>query len=399
MGAPQPGPDTAAEPVSPLEHPVASARAAGLRYVVDDKPGLTRHKRGKGFVYRGPDGKPVKDAATLARIRSLAIPPAYTDVWICPTENGHLQATGRDARGRKQYRYHPKWREVRDEVKYGRMLAFGAALPVIRERTNSDLRAPDLSRAKVLAALVQLLEKTLIRVGNEEYARTNKSFGLTTMKDRHVEVKGPTLIFEFRAKSGIQQTIDLREPRLAKTVKKCQDLPGQTLFQYVDEDDVQQSVDSGDVNDYLREITGQEFTAKDFRTWAGTVLAACALREFEAFTSEAQAKKNIVQAIESVARKLGNTKAVCRKCYVHPAVIDAYLDGTTIDVIMKHASRLLRKFNGLSREEVAVLALLQHRLLRQTRKRRGGATRRRPRSVLEHASMRLGVDIIILVRT
>jgi DNA topoisomerase I len=367
----------AAEPVSPLEHPVASARAAGLRYVVDDKPGLTRHKRGKGFVYRGPDGKPVKDAATLARIRSLAIPPAYTDVWICPAESGHLQATGRDARGRKQYRYHPKWREVRDEVKYGRMLAFGAALPVIRERTARDLRAPDLSRTKVLAALVELLEKTLIRVGNEEYARTNKSFGLTTMKDRHVEVKGPTLIFEFRAKSGIQQTIDLREPRLAKTVKKCQDLPGQTLFQYVDENDVQQSVDSGDVNDYLREVTGQEFTAKDFRTWAGTVLAACALREFEAFASEAQAKKNIVQAIESVARKLGNTKAVCRKCYVHPAVIDAYLDGTTIDVIMKHASRLLRQFNGLSREEVAVLALLQHRLLRQTRKRRGSATRRR----------------------
>jgi DNA topoisomerase-1 len=376
MAAPNLDATSAAEPVSPLEHPVASARAAGLRYVIDDKPGLTRHKRGKGFVYRGPDGKPVKDAATLARIRSLAIPPAYTDVWICPSENGHLQATGRDARGRKQYRYHPKWREVRDEVKYGRMLAFGAALPVIRARTNSDLRATDLSRTKVLAALVQLLEKTLIRIGNEEYARTNKSFGLTTMKDKHVEVKGPTLIFEFRAKSGIQQTIDLREPRLAKTVKKCQDLPGQTLFQYVDEDDVQQSVDSGDVNDYLREITGQDFTAKDFRTWAGTVLAACALREFEAFTSEAQAKKNIVQAIESVARKLGNTKAVCRKCYVHPAVIDAYLDGTTIDVILKHAARLLRKFNGLSREEVAVLALLQHRLRRQTRKR-GGATRRR----------------------
>jgi DNA topoisomerase I len=365
----------APEPVTPLVNPVASARAAGLRYVVDDKPGLTRHKRGKGFVYRGPDGKAVKDAATLARIRSLAIPPAYTDVWICPSENGHLQATGRDARGRKQYRYHPRWREVRDEVKYGRMLAFGAALPVIRKRTNSDLQATGLPRTKVLAALVQLLEKTLIRVGNEEYARTNKSFGLTTMKDRHVEVNGSTVIFEFRAKSGIQATIDLREPRLAKTVKKCQDLPGQTLFQYVDEDDQQQSVDSGDVNDYLREITGQDFTAKDFRTWAGTVLAACALREFEEFTSETQAKKNIVEAIESVARKLGNTKAVCRKCYVHPAVLDAYLDGTTIDVIMKQASRLLRKFNGLSREEVAVLALLQHRLLR-TRKR-NGATRRR----------------------
>ena len=366
-----------AEAVSPLEDPVASARAAGLRYVVDDKPGLARHKRGKGFVYRTADGKTVKDAATLARIRSLAIPPAYTEVWICPTENGHLQATGRDARRRKQYRYHPKWREVRDEVKYGRMLAFGAALPVIRARTARDLGAADLPREKVLAALVQLLEKTLIRIGNEEYARTNKSFGLTTMRDGHVEVKGSTLIFEFRAKSGIQQTVDLREPKLAKTVKKCQDLPGQTLFQYIDEDGVQQTVDSGDVNDYLREVTGQEFTAKDFRTWAGTVLAACALREFEEFTSETQAKKNIVQAIESVARKLGNTKAVCRKCYVHPAVIDAYLDGTTIDIITKHASRLLRKFNGLSREEVAVLALLQHRLLRHSRKRGGAVTRRR----------------------
>jgi DNA topoisomerase-1 len=373
--ATNPAPASAAEPGSPLDNPVASARAAGLRYVIDDKPGLTRHKRGKGFVYLGPDGKPVKDAATLARIRALAIPPAYTGVWICPTENGHLQATGRDARGRKQYRYHPRWREVRDEVKYGRLLAFGAALPVIRGRTTRDLEAAGLPREKVLAALVQLLEKTLIRIGNEEYARTNKSFGLTTMRDGHVEVKGSTLIFEFRAKSGIQQTVDLREPRLAKTVKKCQDLPGQTLFQYLDEDGVRQTVDSGDVNDYLREITGQEFTAKDFRTWAGTVLAACALREFEEFSSEAQAKKNIVQAIESVARKLGNTKAVCRKCYVHPAVLDAYLDGTTIDVITKHASRLLRKFNGLSREEVAVLALLQHRLLRS--RGRGGATRRR----------------------
>jgi DNA topoisomerase I len=362
-------PSTAAEPVSPLEHPVASARAAGLRYVIDDKPGLTRHKRGKGFVYRGSDGKPVKNATTLARIRALAIPPAYTDVWICPTEHGHLQATGRDARGRKQYRYHPRWREVRDEVKYGRLLAFGAALPVIRARTNRDLQAAGLPRAKVLAALVQLLEKTLIRIGNEEYARTNGSFGLTTMKDGHVEVKGATLIFEFRAKSGIQQTVDLREPRLAKTVKKCQELPGQTLFQYVDEDGVRQTVDSGDVNDYLREITGQDFTAKDFRTWAGTVLAACALREFEAFTSEAQAKKNIVQAIESVARKLGNTKAVCRKCYVHPTVIDAFLEGETIAPFVRSTGAAKGGRHQLSAEEAAVVKLLTARLDARTRRR------------------------------
>jgi DNA topoisomerase I len=227
----------------------------------------------------------------------------------------------------------------------------------------------------VLAAIVQLLEKTLIRVGNEEYARANRSFGLTTMRDRHVEVKGSTLRFEFRAKSGIQQAVDLQDPKLARTVKRSQDLPGQTLFQYIDEDGAQQTVDSGDVNDYVREVTGQDFTAKDFRTWAGTVLAACALREVATFTSQTQAKKNIVQAIESVAKKLGNTKAVCRKCYVHPAVLDAYLDGTTIDIVIRHAGRMLRRFDGLSREEIAVLALLQHRLLRQRRATRGRAAK------------------------
>jgi DNA topoisomerase-1 len=354
---------------------VASAKAAGLRYVMDTAPGLTRRKTGSGFGYRDAGGGRVRDKETLERIRKLAIPPAWTEVWICPHPNGHLQATGRDARKRKQYRYHARWREVRDDVKYGRMLAFGAALPIIRKQTRADLQKTGLPREKVLAALVQLLEKTLIRVGNEEYARTNKSFGLTTMRDRHVDVKGSTVRFEFRAKSGIQQSVDLMDPKLAKTVKRCQDLPGQTLFQYIDEDGAQQTVDSGDVNDYVREMTGQEFTAKDFRTWAGTVLAACALRELREFTSETEAKRNIVQAIESVAKRLGNTKAVCRKCYVHPAVLDAYLDGTTIDLIIKHAGKL-RKVGGLSRDEVGVLALLQHRLLKQQKQRRQPPRRR-----------------------
>jgi DNA topoisomerase-1 len=342
-----------------------SARLAHLRYVTDTAPGITRRRAGASFTYWSPEGRRVRDKSDLARIRALAIPPAWTDVWICPIANGHIQATGRDARRRKQYRYHARWREVRDDVKYGRVLAFGAALPAIRRRTAKDLATTSLTRTKVIATIVQLLEKTLIRVGNEEYARTNKSFGLTTMKDRHAAVKGSTVIFEFRAKSGVQQVIDLHDARLARVVKRCQDLPGQTLFQYVDEEGQQQSVDSSDVNDYLREIAGQDFTAKDFRTWAGTVLAACALGTLTACDSDTQAKKNIVEAIAQVAKKLGNTRAVCRKSYVHPAILDAYLEGDTIaDIVQRHGSRM-RRFKGLSPEEIAVLALLEHRLKRK----------------------------------
>jgi DNA topoisomerase-1 len=339
-----------------------SARLAHLRYVTDTGPGLTRRRNGSGFSYWTTEGHRLRDKADLARIRALVIPPAWTDVWICPIANGHIQATGRDARRRKQYRYHARWREVRDDVKYGRLLAFGAALPAIRRRTAKDLAHTTLTRAKVLATIVQLLEKTLIRVGNEEYARDNKSFGLTTMKDRHAEVKGSTVIFEFRAKSGVQQVIDLRDARLARVVKRCQDLPGQTLFQYVDEAGQRQSVDSSDVNDYLREITGQDFTAKDFRTWAGTVLAACALNALAAYASDTQAKKNIVEAVAQVAKKLGNTRAVCRKSYIHPAVLDAYMDGSTIGDLVRRHGHAMRRFSGLSREEIAVLALIEHRL-------------------------------------
>jgi DNA topoisomerase-1 len=346
-----------------------SARLAHLRYVSDDGPGLRRRRSGSGFSYWTDDGRRVRDAETLARIRSLVIPPAWTDVWICPIANGHIQAIGRDKRRRKQYRYHRRWREVRDDVKYGRLLAFGAALPAIRRCTAKDLEQTALTRKKVLATIVQLLEKTLIRVGNEEYARENNSFGLTTMKARHAEVKGSTVIFEFRAKSGVQQCVDLHDARLARVIKRCQDLPGQMLFQYIDENGERQSIDSSDVNDYLREITGQDFTAKDFRTWAGTVLTACALRELAAWETETQAKRNVVEAIAQVAKKLGNTRAVCRRCYIHPAVLDAYQEGVTISDIVKRHGRAMKRFSGLSREEISLLALLEHRLKARRAKR------------------------------
>ena len=351
------GPDTS--PAGPL----ASARAAGLRYVLDDGPGIRRARRGKGFRYLGPDGKPIRDAETLRRIRSLVIPPAWTDVWICPRPNGHLQATGRDARGRKQYRYHPRWRAVRDETKYDRVIAFGLALPRIRARVEADLALPGLPRDKVLATVVRLLETTLIRVGNEEYARTNGSFGLTTLRDRHVQIEGGTVHFAFRGKSGVKHRIDVRDARLARVVRRCRDLPGHELFRYLDEDGVTHTVDSADVNDYLREAAGEEFTAKDFRTWASTVLAAQALREFAAFDSQIQAKRNVVSAIEAVAGRLGNTASVCRKCYVHPAVVDAYLDGSLVSALRQRVEQeLADNLHELSPEEAAVLAFLQQRL-------------------------------------
>jgi DNA topoisomerase-1 len=334
-------------------------------------PGINREIAGHGFRYRYPTGDIVKESAVLARIKSLAIPPAWTNVWICPDPAGHLQATGRDDRKRKQHRYHPRWREIRDETKYERMIAFGKALPRIRKRLFRDLALPSLSREKVLAAVVRLLEVSLIRVGNDEYARDNESFGLTTMRDRHVDVNGSTLQFHFKGKSGKWHKVDIRDRRLARIVKSCQDLPGQELFQYVDEQGNPQDVKSTDVNDYLREVGGQDFTAKDFRTWAGTVLGAMALREFEQFDSKAQAKKNIVQAIENVAERLGNTPAVCRKCYVHPDVIDAYLDGTLVRTLKKRAEeQLSSSLQSLRPEEAAVLGLLQQRLAKEARNKR-----------------------------
>ena len=344
----------------------AAAEEAGLRYVSDEQPGYTRKRKGDGFEYFDTEGKPIKDEQRILRINRLAIPPAYKDVWICPTPNGHIQATGRDDRGRKQYRYHERWREVRDENKYERIIVFGQALPKIRRRLNKDLALPGLPRNKVLATVVQLLERTFIRVGNEEYARENKSFGLTTMRNRHVDVDGSNVRFSFRGKSGVNHEVDVDDRRVAKIVRKLQDLPGQELFQYVDKEGEKHSVTSEDVNDYLREITGQDFTAKDFRTWAGTVLGAMALQAQDAFENKTQAKKNVKDAISAVAKILGNTPAVCRKCYVHPAVLETYLDGDLIEGLKQQTEKTLSEsLPDLRADEAAMLSFLQERLAKK----------------------------------
>jgi len=305
--------------------PAEAAKEAGLHYVSDDRPGYTRRANNGNFEYLDTEGKRIRDEQRLLRIRRLAIPPAWTDVWICPSPTGHIQATGRDARRRKQYRYHDHWREMRDENKFEHLADFIRALPSIRRRVAAHLKLPGLPREKVLATIVRLLERTFIRIGNEEYARENKSFGLTTIKDRHVRVKGAQLRFRFRGKAGRQHEVDMTNRRIAKIVSKCQDLPGQDLFQYVTDDGQVRNVTSQDVNDYLREITGENFTAKDFRTWAGTVLVAIALNAQEEFENKKQGKTNVKIAIRAAAELLGNTPAICRKCYVHPAVIDVYL--------------------------------------------------------------------------
>jgi DNA topoisomerase-1 len=349
----------------------AAANAAGLRYVSDRGAGITRVRVGPSFGYRHPDGSKVTDEETLTRIRKLAIPPAYEQVWICPRANGHLQAVGRDARGRKQYRYHPRWREVRDEGKYGKLLVFGKVLPKIRQQVEQDLSRRGLPREKVLAAIVRLLETTLMRVGNEEYARTNKSYGLTTLRNRHVKVEGASRIrLDFRGKRGTEYHIDLYSKRLAAIVRRCQELPGQELFQYLDEDGEPRTIGSEDVNDYLRGITGEEITAKDFRTWAATNLAALALRELESFDTEAPTKKNVVQAVEAVAKMLGNTPAICRKCYIHPAIMDGYLDGSLRAALKRRAdAKLANTAAGLKAEEAAVMAFLSRTLARGARER------------------------------
>jgi len=313
-----------------VNNPAAAANDAGLYYVNDNRVGYRRKANGNGFEYLDTEAKRIRDRQRLLRIKRLAIPPAWTDVWICPSPNGHIQATGRDARGRKQYRYHDRWREVRDENKFGRLAEFAKTLPKIRRRVARDITLADLPREKVLATVVRLLEQTFIRIGNEEYARENKSFGLTTIKNRHVTVKGPHLRFRFRGKSGRQHEVDMTDRRIAKIVSKCQDLPGQDLFQYVTDEGEVRNITSQDVNDYLREITNENFTAKDFRTWAGTVLAAIALNAQAGFETKTQAKANVKTAVCAVAELLGNTPAICRKCYVHPAIIEAYLNGVQI---------------------------------------------------------------------
>ncbi|HUQ76649.1 MAG TPA: DNA topoisomerase IB [Burkholderiales bacterium] len=347
----------------PLPHQAAeSARAAGLCYVSDADPGIGRRRAGEGFRYIRPDGRTLTDRTTLARIRSLAIPPAWTDVWICPAEDGHLQATGRDARRRKQYRYHSRWREMRDEAKYGRMIAFGTVLPSLRRRVSRDLARPGLPREKVLATVVRLLETTFIRVGNEEYARENESFGLTTLRERQVRVTGAQMRFRFRGKSGVQHEVSLTDPRLASIVRRMQDLPGEELFQYVDDDGSTHAIGSSDVNAYLKEIAGDEFTSKDFRTWAGTLLCARSLRRLETPPTETAGRREVARAVESVSRELRNTRAVCRKCYIHPAVIESYMTG-----------RIARTMGERS-DEAALIALLRSEQRRDaSAARRSGA--------------------------
>jgi DNA topoisomerase I len=345
--------------------PKDAAAAADLRYVSDERPGIRRKNSGKGFIYLRPDRTRVSDPRVLGRIRSLAVPPAWTDVWICPFSDGHIQATGRDARGRKQYRYHPLFRELRESTKFEHVVAFAEALPLIRAKVREHMGLRGLPREKVLAAVVRLLETTLIRIGNDDYARENKSYGLTTLKNRHVRVNGSEVRFRFTGKGGKQWSLQVKDRRIAKVVKACQELPGQELLQYVDENGEFADVTSGDVNAYLKEITGRDITAKDFRTWAGTVLAALALLEVKEFDSAAQAKRNVRSAIERVAARLGNTATICRKCYVHPEVLDAYLDRILALEIQSRVEKELREeIGGLQPEEAAVLAMLRSRLKR-----------------------------------
>ncbi len=356
-----------AEDGSEAPNPQMTARAAGLRYVTDRKPGIRRHPHGEGgkdFEYTAdPGGEAVEDERTLGRIKSLVIPPAWTDVWICKQPNGHLQATGRDARGRKQSRYHPKWREARDETKFERMMHFAKALPRIRERVQHDLGLHGMPKKKVLATIVSLMEVTHIRVGNEEYAKENKSYGLTTMRHKHVEVHGSEVTFSFQGKSRVHHTISLQDRRLARIIKQCEEMPGYELFQFVDHEGNRHQIHSEDVNEYLREISGEHFTAKDFRTWAGTLLASEMLRELGSWDTAKQAKKNVVEAIKAVADKLGNTPSVCRKCYVHPAVLEMYLSGDISAEAAKEEleEQIAEHEHALRQEEVLLLDLLTQR--------------------------------------
>ena len=350
-----------------------AAEAAGLVYVGDDMAGITRKRSGTGWRYIDAKGRTIKDYWERKRIDKIAVPPAYKDVWICPEPNGHIQATGRDDRGRKQYRYHPDWTAARDGAKYERMVEFARILPGLRKRVAADMRKQGLPREKVMATLVALLEKTLIRVGNEDYAKENKSFGLTTLRNRHLDVEGTTLRFDFKGKSGKTWNLDMKDRRVAKVVRSIQELPGQQLFQYVDGEGNRKPVSSSDVNAYLREITGEDVTAKDFRTWAGTVLASMALGEFEAVDNQARRKRNVKAAIESVAKRLGNTPTICRKSYVHPHVLETYLDGTLLETLKQEVEEeLAEDADVLEPEEAALLGLLSRRIGGELKARASG---------------------------
>jgi DNA topoisomerase-1 len=343
----------------------AAAEASGLVYVDDDREGIRRRRFGKSFAYYDTKARLIRDPDVLQRIRSLAVPPAYEDVWICPDPEGHLQATGRDERGRKQYRYHPRWRETRDENKYEHMVEFAKALPALRSRIADDMRSRGLARRKVIATIVDLLDKTLMRVGNSDYVKENKSYGLTTLRNRHVEVSGKELRFEFRGKSGKLWRLAVQDRRVARVVRACQELPGQHLFQYVDEDGELQTVTSSDVNAYLREATGRDITAKDFRTWGGTVMVGMALAAHEPAESASHAKRILNAAIKTAAAQLGNTPTICRKCYVHPRIMDAYLLGELILELELRGAASEESPGSLRSEEAAVLSFLERRLAKK----------------------------------
>lgn len=359
--ASQPQPELDEAALLAAENPAEVAEAAGLLYVTDASPGIRRRRRGKHFSYLDVDGSIIRDEAELQRIRALKIPPAWKDVWICPLSQGHLQATGRDSKGRKQYRYHHRWREVRDETKYDHLILFAESLPALRQRVDADLELPGLSHNRVLATVARLLDMTLIRVGNEEYVQSNDSYGLTTLRNRHATIKGDAIYLHFRGKRDKKYTFDVHDKELARIVKRCRDLPGQELFQYIDGEGESHVVDSSDINAYLRAITRQDFTAKDFRTWGGTVLTLHSLKELGAFSSETQAKKNVVQSIKVAAEHLGNTTAICRKCYVHPQVINAYMDGSLLDYLQNQPRRIKQGTAWeLHPDEAVVLDFLQH---------------------------------------
>jgi DNA topoisomerase-1 len=363
--------------------PQDATGSAGLRYVSDARPGIRRRRSGKGFSYTRLDGSRLSETDVLRRIKALAIPPAWTDVWICPFTEGHIQATGRDAKGRKQYRYHVRFREARETTKYERVIGFADALPAIREKVEEHVALRGLPRQKVLATVVHLLESTLIRIGNDDYARENNSYGLTTLKNRHVAIAGSEVHFRFTGKSGKQWSLRVKDGRIAKIIRACQELPGQELLQYIDEDGNCQDVTSSHVNDYLKEITGRDITAKDFRTWAGTVLAAMALNELETFDNAAQAIRNLRTAIEKVAARLGNTPTICRKCYVHPEVLNSYMDGNLVlELKSKAENELRRAIGSLRPEEAAVLALLRGRLAKEL-ERSTRPSKRKPPSRLQ----------------
>ena len=340
------------------EH-VDSAKAAGLRYVTDAMPGIKRQRRGRGFAYVAPDGSTVRAREAIKRFRSLVIPPAWTQVWICPMEDGHLQVTARDARGRKQYRYHPKFRAQRDGTKFERLFEFGDVIWKIRNAVERDIQLEGLPRTKVLATLVWLLERTFIRVGTEEMSRMNKSYGLTTLRRKHVEIDGSELRFEFRGKSGVEHAVTVDDARIARIVQRCQELRGEVLFKYIDDDGRRQEVEAGDVNDYLRDVTGADITAKDFRTWAGTMIAAEVLRSIGPAPNRKQAERNVVAAIDQTASRLGNTRTVCRKYYIHPTLITSYLEGHVLSPLRKRRVKVRKPGAKLRRHESEVLAFLR----------------------------------------